>query len=200
MEPMILRFALDDGSEVELVLNRIFKAENGKSYAVLYQTSEDIEEIDMESDDRILLHAIPKPLEAGQEPVNEEQPEMDYALESIEDEQEYQYAYDAFTALLHEEMLAEMNETEPTIEVEIDGEPYKIADIFEARGRQYAALVKQTNAAAEEIVFHLFRYDETDSEDSDYADINVTPIPSSMEYQDVKETFEKRTRTTINGD
>lgn len=203
MEPMILRFALDDGSEIELVLNRIFVAENGKSYAVLYPTSEDIDEIDMESDDRIMLRAIPKPLEAEFEPVNGEQPETDYALESIEDEQEYQYAYDAYTALLHEEMLAEMDETEydSELNIEIDGEQYQIVDIFEARGRQYAALVKRTNAAREEIDFILYRYDETDNDETDFVDITVTPIPSSMEYQDVKAVFEKRTRNTLaNGD
>lgn len=104
MIPMILRYALDGENEVELVLNRIFQTESGKSYAVLYPTNEDIDSIDMESsgDDRVILRAIPKSVEG-------EQSDQDYELEVITDQQELQCATDAYIAILHEEVLAEIN-------------------------------------------------------------------------------------------
>lgn len=208
MEPMTLHFTLDDGTDCELILNRIFQAENGQSYAVLYLPMDEMDEYEYwenfeDTDDLgcILLRAIPKPLEAGMEPVDGEHPETDYALESIADEQEYKYAYDAFTKILLEEVDAEIASTEfeCNSDTEIDGEKYRIVDIFAARNRDYCALVKHTELDLDddEKQFFLYCYDEIYHDDGQYTEIKVSPITASMEYAEVEAVFKRRIQDAL---
>ena len=121
--------------------------------------------------------------------------EDDFELIPIEDTAEYENARNKCAELMQqeEESTAAEYDDEDTMYVEIDGIEYRIADIFTLpeRKRQYAALMR-TDPKDDEFNILLYRYTEFGSDDPELVDIELKPIPSDMEFDEVRRIYEER--------
>ncbi len=121
--------------------------------------------------------------------------EDDFELIPIEDTAEYENARNKCAELMQSEtesMAAEYDDDD-AMYVEIDGVEYRIADIFTVpeRKRQYAALMR-TEPQDDEFNILLYRYMELGSDDPELVDIELNPIPSDMEFDEVRRVYEDR--------
>lgn len=119
----------------------------------------------------------------------------DFELSPIEDTAEYENARNRCAELMQSEtesMAAEYDDDD-AMYVEIDGVEYRIADIFTVseRKRQYAALMR-TEPQDDEFNILLYRYTELGADDPELVDIELNPIPSDMEFDEVRRVYEER--------
>lgn len=127
----------------------------------------------------------------------------DFELTPIEDESEYENARNKCAEL----MQAESDEAEAAYEdddamyVEVDGAEYRIVDVFTVpeRKRQYAALMR-TDPQDDDINILLYRYTELGSDDPELVDIELNPIPSDMEFDEVRSIYEERLASSGRGE
>lgn len=121
--------------------------------------------------------------------------EDDFELIPIEDTVEYENVRNKCAELMQPEAesAAAEYDDEDTMYVEIDGVEYRIADIFTLpeRKRQYAALMR-TEPKDDEFNILLYRYTELGSDDPELVDIELNPIPSDMEFEEVRKIYEER--------
>lgn len=65
-----------------------------------------------------------------------------------------------------------------------------MVDAFEARGRKYVALSKTADEERSEITVYLYRFSAKELEEGE--EVEIMPIPSGMEYEEVAGVFSKR--------
>ena len=121
--------------------------------------------------------------------------EDDFELIPIEDTAEYESVRNKCAELMQpeEESAAAEYDDDDAMYVEIDGIEYRIADIFTLpeRKRQYAALMR-TEPKDDEFNILLYRYMEFGADDPELVDIELNPIPSDMEFDEVRRVYEER--------
>ncbi len=188
-ENIILELEREDGSKYLRLLVEFFKSYNGRTYAVLLPVNDD-ETIESDADYEIVRAT----------PVTNENGLQDYEIESIPDEDEM----NAVSEEIRVKWVTEMNDNDLTMNsdepkdnysiVEItdaNGETFDcyIADVFEARGRNYAALFKVSDEQSDEKTYYLFRaeYKEQDGIEG----VELSPIVSDMEFEDVNSLFKE---------
>lgn len=183
IENQILEFTMEDGTVERKLLEQIFTAPNGKEYAALLALKPDDSWDDEEPIE--LVRAIPAASNDG---------DIHYALEPIESEEEFRVAQDkyteAFAGISDEEDDAEIKASDTVPHVMLDGEDYYIVDAFEIRGRKYVALSKTADEERNEITVCLYRISDKELEEGE--EVEIMPIPSDMEYEEVAGVFSKR--------
>lgn len=182
-ENQILEFTMEDGTVERKLLEQIFTAPNGNEYAALLALKPDDSWDDEQPIE--LVRAIPAASNDG---------DINYALEPIESEEEFRIAQDkyteAFAGISDEEDDAAIKASDTVPHVMLDGEDYYMVDAFEARGRKYVALSKTANEERSEITVYLYRFSAKELEEGE--EVEIMPIPSDMEYEEVAGVFSKR--------
>lgn len=182
-ENQILEFTMEDGTVERKLLEQIFTAPNGNEYAALLALKPDDSWDDEQPIE--LVRAIPAASNDG---------DINYALEPIESEEEFRIAQDkyteAFAGISDEEDDAAIKASDTVPHVMLDGEDYYMVDAFEARGRKYVALSKTADEERSEITVYLYRLSAKELEEGE--EVEIMPIPSDMEYEEVAGVFSKR--------
>lgn len=182
-ENQILEFTMEDGTVERKLLEQIFTAPNGNEYAALLALKPDDSWDDEQPIE--LVRAIPAASNDG---------DINYALEPIESEEEFRIAQDkyteAFAGISDEEDDAAIKASDTVPHVMLDGEDYYMVDAFEARGRKYVALSKTADEERSEITVYLYRFSAKELEEGE--EVEIMPIPSDMEYEEVAGVFSKR--------
>lgn len=182
-ENQIFEFTMEDGTVERKLLEQIFTAPNGNEYAALLALKPDDSWDDEQPIE--LVRAIPAASNDG---------DINYALEPIESEEEFRIAQDkyteAFAGISDEEDDAAIKASDTVPHVMLDGEDYYMVDAFEARGRKYVALSKTADEERSEITVYLYRLSAKELEEGE--EVEIMPIPSDMEYEEVAGVFSKR--------
>ena len=182
-ENQILEFTMEDGTVERKLLEQIFTAPNGNEYAALLALKPDDSWDDEQPIE--LVRAIPAASNDG---------DINYALEPIESEEEFRIAQDkyteAFAGISDVEDDAAIKASDTVPHVMLDGEDYYMVDAFEARGRKYVALSKTADEERSEITVFLYRFSAKKLEEGE--EVEIMPIPSDMEYEEVAGVFSKR--------
>lgn len=182
-ENQILEFTMEDGTVERKLLEQIFTAPNGNEYAALLALKPDDSWDDEQPIE--LVRAIPAASNDG---------DINYVLEPIESEEEFRIAQDkyteAFAGISDEEDDAAIKASDTVPHVMLDGEDYYMVDAFEARGRKYVALSKTADEERSEITVYLYRLSAKELEEGE--EVEIMPIPSDMEYEEVAGVFSKR--------
>lgn len=182
-ENQIFEFTMEDGTVERKLLEQIFTAPNGNEYAALLALKPDDSWDDEQPIE--LVRAIPAASNDG---------DINYALEPIESEEEFRIAQDkyteAFAGISDEEDDAAIKASDTVPHVMLDGEDYYMVDAFEARGRKYVALSKTADEERSEITVYLYRFSAKELEEGE--EVEIMPIPSDMEYEEVAGVFSKR--------
>jgi len=182
-ENQILEFTTEDGTVERKLLEQIFTAPNGNEYAALLALKPDDSWDDEQPIE--LVRAIPAASNDG---------DINYELEPIESEEEFRIAQDkyteAFAGISDEEDDAAIKASDTVPHVMLDGEDYYMVDAFEARGRKYVALSKTADEERSEITVYLYRLSAKELEEGE--EVEIMPIPSDMEYEEVAGVFSKR--------
>lgn len=182
-ENQIFEFTMEDGTVERKLLEQIFTAPNGNEYAALLALKPDDSWDDEQPIE--LVRAIPAASNDG---------DINYALEPIESEEEFRIAQDkyteAFAGISDEEDDAAIKASDTVPHVMLDGEDYYMVDAFEARGRKYVALSKTADEERSEITVYLYRFSAKELEEGE--EVEIMPIPSEMEYEEVAGVFSKR--------
>lgn len=182
-ENQIFEFTMEDGTVERKLLEQIFTAPNGNEYAALLALKPDDSWDDEQPIE--LVRAIPAASNDG---------DINYALEPIESEEEFRIAQDkyteAFAGISDEEDDAAIKASDTVPHVMLDGEDYYMVDAFEARGRKYVALSKTADEERSEITVYLYRFFAKELEEGE--EVEIMPIPSDMEYEEVAGVFSKR--------
>lgn len=168
---LMLNIDTEDGTS-EMEVAAVFTA-NGQDYAALSPVDDDAQYIEL-----LKIRAIEQ--------------EDDFELLPITDDSEFNAARAEF---LKSQSDAERvaNDNEDAIWVEIEGVTYLICDVFEARNRKYAALQRMSETEDDsEPEILLYRYNEFESDDPELVNIDLQPIASDMEYEDVSQVFLER--------
>lgn len=165
---LTLNIDTEDGTS-EMEVAAVFTA-NGQDYAALSPVDEDAQYIEL-----LKIRAIEQ--------------EDDFELLPITDDSEFNAARAEF---LKSQSDAERvaDDDEDAVWVEIEGVTYLICDVFEARNRKYAALQRMSETEDDsEPEILLYRYNEFESDDPELVNIDLQPIASDMEYEDVSQVF-----------
>lgn len=182
-ENQIFEFTMEDGTVERKLLEQIFTAPNGNEYAALLALKPDDSWDDEQPIE--LVRAIPAASNDG---------DINYALEPIESEEEFRIAQDkyteAFAGISDEEDDAAIKASDTVPHVMLDGEDYYMVDAFEAKGRKYVALSKTADEERSEITVYLYRLFAKELEEGE--EVEIMPIPSDMEYEEVAGVFSKR--------
>ena len=182
-ENQILEFTKEDGTVERKLLEQIFTVPNGTEYAALLALNEDGSWDDEQPIE--LVRAVPTSSADGT---------VDYSLEPIESDEEFRIAHDkyaeAFSGISDEEDDSEIKASDTVPHVVLDGEDYYMVDAFEIEGRKYVALCKTVDEDKAEIPIDLYRFSANELEDGE--DVEITPIPSDMEYEEVIKVFSER--------
>ena len=182
-ENQIFEFTMEDGTVERKLLEQIFTAPNGNEYAALLALKPDDSWDDEQPIE--LVRAIPAASNDG---------DINYALEPIESEEEFRIAQDkyteAFAGISDEEDDAAIKASDTVPHVMLDGEDYYMVDAFEAKGRKYVALSKTADEERSEITVYLYRLSAKELEEGE--EVEIMPIPSDMEYEEVAGVFSKR--------
>lgn len=183
IENQILEFTMEDGTVERKLLEQIFTAPNGNEYAAILALKPDDSWDDEQPIE--LVRAIPAASDDG---------DIHYALEPIESEEEFRIAQDkyaeAFAGISDEEDDEAIKASDTVPHIMLDGEDYYMVDAFEARGRKYVALSKTADEGRNEITVYLYRFSAKELEEGE--EVEIMPIPSDMEYEEVAEVFSKR--------
>lgn len=183
IENQILEFTMEDGTVERKLLEQIFTAPNGNEYAAILALKPDDSWDDEQPIE--LVRAIPAASNDG---------DIHYALEPIESKEEFRIAQDkyteAFAGISDEEDDAAIKASDTVPHVMLDGEDYYMVDAFEARGRKYVALSKTAGEERSEITVYLYRLSAKRLEEDEK--VEIMPIPSDMEYEEVAGVFSKR--------
>lgn len=187
-ENIILEIEHEDGSKSLKALVEFFESQNGNTYAVLLPLNEDgvIESADYE-----IVRA---------KPIMDDEGLQDYEIESIHTEDEM----NAVSEELRVKWVAELNDEVQTFDAIEQEEEYAvvevtdekgvkhecyIADVFQARGRTYAALARVSERDKDERTYYLFRAEQKAQDGTE--GVELSPIVSDMEFEDVNSIFEE---------
>lgn len=176
----ILDVDFENGTKGKRELIAAFRAQNENCYFALCPVGENGES---QEDVIELVRAVIK--DNGE----------DYALESIDTEEEFELACITFNAV-HNSFMEEANAV-PDLSFNIslqneNGvlEEYEFIDIFECHGQQYIALIPESEVDDNNITIRLMRFDRVLLDDE--ANFKVTAIPSEAEYNEALDVFETR--------
>lgn len=175
-EKIMINFEYEDGTTDNCELLTLFSAENGNEYMALLTSNNAVQ----------LVRATR----------NGEQ----YILDSI-DTEEAKIAQEAFEKLTdvaeeserpHGEDEGEIENLEKITLADENGKEkeYYVIDVFEARNRNYIALAPKDDVSEYNIDVVLMRFEYTT--ENGVEGINVTPITSDMEFNDVHKAFSER--------
>lgn len=183
--PMKITLAYDDGSTEEKEVGGIFEAENGNTYAVLYDdktttkgTIEFIKLIPFKNDDG----------------------EDDFHIDNLNSEEEYEIVTKAFNNIINSDTSDENTDfrTEEPIKT-LDGEEILLSGedgtrvkwilikMFDFQTHTYAVMRKK-----DEDELHILRAIVTDTPNSNFANCRFDGIDSDEEFQRVQDYFVKR--------
>lgn len=168
---LTLNIDTEDGT-TEMEIATVFTA-NGQDYAALSPVDNDAQYIELLK-------------------IQAKEQENDFELLPITDDSEFNNARAEFLKSQSDaERVADYDED--AVWVEIEGVTYLICDVFEARNRKYAALQRMSKTEDDsEPEILLYRYNEFESNDPELVNIDLQPIASDMEYEDVSQVFMDR--------
>lgn len=184
----VLTLRMTDGGEQRFELLSVFEAENGSSFAALMPLGEDDAP---EADASVqLVRAIPTHDDEGGD---------DYTFESISDDNEFEIALDAFGKLDFVQTDAPEAPADDSEEVSFPVislmnpsgvyEDCQLVDIFKVGNRQYVAVMPIETPDGEPET-RLFR--ATITKEAGIEGINVSTIPSDMEFEEAVRVFKSR--------
>lgn len=184
--PMKITLSYDDGSTEEKEIGGIFDADNGKTYAVLYD-NRTITEGAIE-----FIRLIPFTNDDGIE---------DFHIESLESEEEYEVVTRAFNEIIsdsNESVDATVDDSETAPIKTLDGEEILLSDesgervkwilvkMFDFQTHTYAVMRKKS-----EDELHILRAVISDSQNSNFSNCRFDGIDDDDEFVRVQEYFIK---------
>lgn len=179
-DKLILNIEYENGNKRKCEVLSVFEAKNERNYVALLPISDSV---GTSEDVTIELFRVDT--------------NGEYTVSSIEDEEELKIAQEAFETLIIDDESDNVNEVSEKDLVKISFKDnngvkreYYVIDLFQCRNRDYIALSEVKDEENEEIKATLMRVEFVTNGEAE--GINVSPILSDMEFEDVYNKFTER--------